>query len=258
MSSKQNMKEQTEALTPSKSIASHKEMKNQIEKPSKTWDPQNFSTKTTLAKGTYSTIHLVQSSHTKKLYAVKARNKSLIEQNSETKFIHTEKDVVLLAKRENHPFILLDKEYDTAVDWWQLGIMTYQMLTQSSPFKGEDQDDVFDSILSDEVAFPEFVMGESIIFVKGLMEKEPDKRLGSGGNGAEEVMAHAFFDGIDWDDIYNKRVEVPFVPGLRDLVGISQGRSAFSHSKMEMVAGQVEELIPEAQDLFGGFGFSVD
>lgn len=152
--------------------------------------------------------------------------------------------------------------------------MTYQMLTQSSPFKGEDQDDVFDSILSDEVAFPEFIIGESISFVKGLMEKEPDKRLGSGGNGAEEVMAHAFFDGIDWDDIYNKRVEVPFVPGLRDLVGISQGRSAFSHSKMEMAAGQVEgmlktppfqsllmsdpESIPEAQDLFRGFGFSID
>lgn len=104
------MEKQTETFAPSEPMASHKEPRNRVEKPSNPsqneWHPKNFHTLTTPTKGTYSTIHFVQSIHTKKLYALKARNKKLIKENSESTFIHTEKDVLLLAKKENHPFII--------------------------------------------------------------------------------------------------------------------------------------------------------
>lgn len=128
--------------------------------------------------------------------------------------------------------MLLDEEYDFAIDWWQLGVMTYQMLTRTSPFEGEDQDDVFDSILSNELAIPEDMTRESVNFVRGLMEKEPARRLGFGVNGAEQVMAHEFFDGVNWDDVYRKRIEAPFVPGLRVLW------NGVTAAKLEMATGQ--------------------
>jgi serine/threonine protein kinase len=74
--------------------------------PNSNWDPQHFKTLTTLGKGNYATIHLVESSHSKQLYAMKTRSKRIIHENSETEFISTEETILLLAKREKHPFVV--------------------------------------------------------------------------------------------------------------------------------------------------------
>lgn len=121
--------------------------------------------------------------------------------------------------------MLLGKEYDQAIDWWQLGIMTFQMLTQTSPFGGEGPDEVYDCILEDEVEFPGYMPEESGDFVGRLLEKEPGKRLGSGLNGADQVMAHAFFWGVEWEDVYYKRVAPPFVPEARGPMDLGQDNS---------------------------------
>jgi hypothetical protein len=85
------------------------EQENKATAPSKIahnpWNPQDFKTLTTPAKGTYATIQLVESSHTKQLYVIKARNKSVVYANSEIEFINTEKEILLLAKKDKHPFI---------------------------------------------------------------------------------------------------------------------------------------------------------
>lgn len=71
------------------------------------WHPQYFTTLSTIRKGTYSTIHLVQSSHTgQNLYATKTRKKTIIYENGETTSINTEKEISTLAKMEKHPFII--------------------------------------------------------------------------------------------------------------------------------------------------------
>jgi serine/threonine protein kinase len=112
--------------------------------------------------------------------------------------------------------MLLDHPYDSSVDWWQLGIATYQMLTGLSPFRGEDEDEIYDSILLDEPLIPYFMKNWTLTidFVQCLLRKEPGKRLGSGTNGADQVMGHEFFSGILWDDLYHKRVAAPFIPAV--------------------------------------------
>ncbi|KAH0002757.1 protein kinase C, partial [Aureobasidium melanogenum] len=52
------------------------------------------------------------------------------------------------------PEILLDKKYGRAVDWWAFGVLIYQMLLQQSPFRGEDEDEIYDAILADEPLYP--------------------------------------------------------------------------------------------------------
>lgn len=107
MSPDQNTMAQTECLAPPTSSASHSGLQKQkhiASNSNKTWNPKNFHTLSTVTKGTYSTIHLVQSSHTNNLYAVKARSKTAIQDNDETDSIHTEKEVLLLTKKEKHPF----------------------------------------------------------------------------------------------------------------------------------------------------------
>uniref|UniRef100_A0A2I3GH75 non-specific serine/threonine protein kinase n=1 Tax=Nomascus leucogenys TaxID=61853 RepID=A0A2I3GH75_NOMLE len=48
------------------------------------------------------------------------------------------------------PEVLTDTSYTRAVDWWGLGVLLYEMLVGESPFPGDDEEEVFDSIVNDE------------------------------------------------------------------------------------------------------------
>lgn len=108
----------------------------------------------------------------------------------------------------------MDKKYARAVDWWAFGVLIYQMLLQQSPFRGEDEDEIYDAILADEPLYPIHMPRDSVSILQKLLTREPELRLGSGPTDAQEVMSHAFFRNINWDDIYHKRVPPPFLPSI--------------------------------------------
>jgi serine/threonine protein kinase len=56
----------------------------------------------------------------------------------------------------------MDKRYGRAVDWWAFGVLIYQMLLQQSPFRGEDEDEIYDAILSDEPLYPIHMPRDSV------------------------------------------------------------------------------------------------
>jgi len=45
-----------------------------------------------------------------------------------------------------------------------------------------------------------------------LLDKNAKTRLGSGINGAKEIMAHPWFESINWEVIYQKKVPPPYKP----------------------------------------------
>ncbi|KAJ1550208.1 Serine/threonine kinase, partial [Cladochytrium tenue] len=53
------------------------------------------------------------------------------------------------------PEILLERPYTHAVDWWAFGVLIYEMLLGQAPFRGDDEDQIFEAILHDEVVFPQ-------------------------------------------------------------------------------------------------------
>lgn len=88
------------------------------------------------------------------------------------------------------------------------------MLLQQSPFRGEDEDEIYDAILADEPLYPIHMPRDSVSILQKLLTREPELRLGSGPTDAQEVMSHAFFRNINWDDIYHKRGPPPFIPTI--------------------------------------------
>lgn len=58
--------------------------------------------------------------------------------------------------------ILLEQRYDRAVDWWAFGVLIYEMLLGQSPFRGEDEDEIFDAILEDEPLYPIHMPRDSV------------------------------------------------------------------------------------------------
>ena len=116
--------------------------------------------------------------------------------------------------------MLLDKPYGRAVDWWAFGILLYQMMTSQSPFHGQDQDDIYDAILTDEPLYPEYLPSDAVDLIRKLLVREPRERLGY-RKGAEEIMSHDFFNSIDWNALYKKEVTPPFRPTIKDRIDLS-------------------------------------
>uniref|UniRef100_A0A8C9SXV8 protein kinase C n=1 Tax=Scleropages formosus TaxID=113540 RepID=A0A8C9SXV8_SCLFO len=112
------------------------------------------------------------------------------------------------------PEVLTDTSYTRAVDWWGLGVLVYEMLVGESPFPGDDEEEVFDSIVNDEVRYPRFLSTEAIGLMRRLLRRNPDRRLGSSEKDAEDVKKQPFFRGMDWEALLQKKLPPPFIPSI--------------------------------------------
>ncbi|KAL4890212.1 hypothetical protein BDV59DRAFT_195148 [Aspergillus ambiguus] len=155
------------------------------------------------------------------------------------------------------PEILLDKKYGRAVDWWAFGVLIYQMLLQQSPFRGEDEEEIYDAILADEPLYPIHMPRDSVSILQKLLTREPELRLGSGPTDAQEVMSHAFFRNVNWDDIYHKRVPPPFMPSISSPTDTSNFDQEFT--SVTPVLTPVQSVLSQAmQEEFRGFSYTAD
>uniref|UniRef100_A0A673J9T5 protein kinase C n=1 Tax=Sinocyclocheilus rhinocerous TaxID=307959 RepID=A0A673J9T5_9TELE len=149
------------------------------------------------------------------------------------------------------PEVLTDSMYTRAVDWWGLGVLIYEMLVGESPFPGDDEEEVFDSIVNDEVRYPRFMSPES------LLQKNPEKRLGAGEQDANEVKRHRFFQGIDWEALLSKSVKPPFLPSIKAPADVSNFDEEFTRLKPVLTPPQTPFfLTAEQQEFFADFDFS--
>lgn len=88
------------------------------------------------------------------------------------------------------------------------------MLLQQSPFRGDDEDEIYDAILADEPLYPIHMPRDSVSILQKLLMREPELRLGSGPTDAQEIMSHSFFRNINWDDVRDKKIPPPFQPQI--------------------------------------------
>ncbi|XP_047214118.1 serine/threonine-protein kinase N1-like isoform X3 [Girardinichthys multiradiatus] len=157
------------------------------------------------------------------------------------------------------PEVLTDTSYTRAVDWWGLGVLIYEMLVGESPFPGDDEEEVFDSIVNDEVRYPRFLSTEAIGIMRRLLRRNPERRLGSGEKDAEDVKKQPFFRSMDWDALLQRKVAPPFVPTIA-------GKEDVSNFDMEFTA-EAPALTPprepralsrKEQDYFKEFDYVSD
>ncbi|MCI4394377.1 hypothetical protein PGIGA_G00168010 [Pangasianodon gigas] len=155
------------------------------------------------------------------------------------------------------PEVLTDSTYTRAVDWWGLGVLIYEMLVGESPFPGDDEEEVFDSIVNDEVRYPRFLSPESVSIIQKLLQKNPEKRLGAGEQDANEVKRHRFFQGVDWEALLAKRVKPPFLPSIKAPGDVSNFDEEFTRLKPVLTPPHTPFfLTAEQQEIFADFDFS--
>ncbi|KAK4765712.1 hypothetical protein SAY86_026802 [Trapa natans] len=112
------------------------------------------------------------------------------------------------------PEILRGDGHEFAVDWWALGVLAYEMLYGTTPFKGKNRKETFGNVL---MKAPEFIGNERTHLtdlIGRLLEKDPVRRLGY-LRGATEIKEHPFFRGVKWD-LLKEVVRPPFIPSRDD------------------------------------------
>uniref|UniRef100_A0A7M4FS12 protein kinase C n=1 Tax=Crocodylus porosus TaxID=8502 RepID=A0A7M4FS12_CROPO len=154
------------------------------------------------------------------------------------------------------PEVLTDVSYTRAVDWWGLGVLIYEMLVGESPFPGDDEEEVFDSIVNEEVRYPRFLSLEALSIIHKLLQKCPERRLGAGERDAEEIKPQAFFKIIDWNALLARTLKPPFVPSLRHPTDISNFDEEFTSQKPVLTPpGKFRVLSQKQQAAFKDFDF---
>ncbi|XP_061523967.1 protein kinase C theta type [Phycodurus eques] len=106
------------------------------------------------------------------------------------------------------PEILLGQKYNSSVDWWSFGVLLYEMLIGQSPFHGRDEEELFQSIRTDDPAYPRWLTRDTKDILIKLFVREPEERLGAKGN----IRLHGFFGATDWKALEQRKVVPPFKP----------------------------------------------
>uniref|UniRef100_A0A8C2EE80 Protein kinase C n=1 Tax=Cyprinus carpio TaxID=7962 RepID=A0A8C2EE80_CYPCA len=155
------------------------------------------------------------------------------------------------------PEILQELEYGPSVDWWALGVLMYEMMAGQPPFEADNEDDLFESILHDDVLYPVWLSKEAVSILKAFMTKSPSKRLGCVvSQGLDEaIKVHPFFKEIDWVLLEQRKIKPPFKPRIKTKRDVNNFDQDFTRE--EPVLTPVEDAIIKQinQDEFKGFSY---
>lgn len=112
------------------------------------------------------------------------------------------------------PEMIQARGHNKAVDWWSVGILLYEMLTGQPPFTGHNRQKVQKKIIKDRIKLPPFLTSEAHSLLKGLLQKDPSKRLGSGASGSDDIKGHNWFKSISWKKLEAREIQPTFKPDV--------------------------------------------
>ncbi|OQR82048.1 kinase [Thraustotheca clavata] len=154
------------------------------------------------------------------------------------------------------PEMLLSRKhksmYGSAVDWWSLGTLLYEMLTGWPPFFDRDVQKMCENILIAPLTFPTRfgISSAAKSLISGLLERDPTKRLS-----AAALKAHPFFQGLDWKALEEKRLKPPFKPRLQSPTDLQNFDKEFTKDAVPNLVSE-ETSNTSVEDEFYGFSFT--
>ena len=154
------------------------------------------------------------------------------------------------------------KCYTYSVDWWSCAVLWYELIRGKGPFTPQSRATtmtpeevnrmVTDNVLNLEVEYPPQYFSEvTKSLLQPMMNRNPEQRLGA--NGVQEIKYHAFFEGIDWEDVAQKRLVPPHVPPMENETDVSNFSPEFTQNVPVLADGEGED--PFGDNHFPGYSY---
>ncbi|KAI9304570.1 kinase-like domain-containing protein [Cunninghamella echinulata] len=126
------------------------------------------------------------------------------------------------------PEIIGNQGYTTFIDWWSLGIVTFELLFGKRPFTAPSNELLVHSILYEPFTFPKEAYGKisshCLHFITSLLQKSPTQRLNN-----SNIFNHPWFEGINWQQLEQKKNVTPMHTLIKNASQLSSPSSPHSN-----------------------------
>ena len=143
------------------------------------------------------------------------------------------------------PEMINKSGYNESIDFWQLGILLYEMLTGKTPFYDSDPVNIYKKINNNKIYFQKDFNKNAKLIIKQFLNINMNKRLGCTKNGIYEIIMHPFFKDFDWEKLLLRKLKPPFVPNNKKFSEIVHFRKA-----EETILEQDNKPVPKEIDPF--------
>ena len=135
--------------------------------------------------------------------------------------------------------------YNKSIDFWQMGILLYEMLVGNTPFMDSDPIKLYQKIKKGKIVFPKDINKNAKLIIKHFLNVDKKKRLGCTKRGILEIVQEPFFQEFDWERLLHRTLEPPFIPQ------VNREKYIFNSNYFE--GNNLEEndvAIPKDKDIF--------
>lgn len=118
------------------------------------------------------------------------------------------------------PEIIAGAGYGIGVDWWCVGVFTFELLAGYPPFRSiKDRGNMlklYERIRAGKYSCPTHFHEHAVDWIANLLRKKPHERFGVRSGGLALMKAHPWYQEFDWDSFTNRTLRAPIVPYIED------------------------------------------
>ena len=113
------------------------------------------------------------------------------------------------------PEVITGNNHCKVVDYFAMGIIGFELMMGERPYKGKSRKEIKEQMIMYQVEIKEkdVPLGwsvEAANFFNKLLIREPENRLGY--NGINEIKNNEWFIGINFKELFKKKLKSPYVP----------------------------------------------
>eukprot|EP00928_Gymnodinium_smaydae_P069712 TRINITY_DN5336_c0_g6_i1.p1 TRINITY_DN5336_c0_g6~~TRINITY_DN5336_c0_g6_i1.p1 ORF type:complete len:785 (+),score=123.47 TRINITY_DN5336_c0_g6_i1:60-2414(+) len=128
------------------------------------------------------------------------------------------------------PELISSKGHTTALDWWTLGILIFELMSGDPPFEGDYPVEIYKKVQRgiDAVAFPKKCKGAVENIIRGLLRQKPEERLPVRAGGLANLQQHQWYRHFDWHSFVDGTLPAPYIPkvqGVKDNTNFLQRKA---------------------------------
>jgi serine/threonine protein kinase len=144
------------------------------------------------------------------------------------------------------PELVRKEPYAFSIDWWALGILSYELLFGKAPFRDPNPARLFTMITTVDPKFPDDADERVVDFISGLLQKDPKNR-----SCFTHIEEHPLFADCSFEDLLAKKVRMPRIPVVGDRRMPENFDDVFTQEKA------IDSLVtPVSEEQCAGFSFT--